>query len=104
MEEILDGEKNVMEYLKLLFISKREYEQRKEILLKKEVESEMRRMCTFSDAVWERGKNEGILSNSIKNIQNLIQNHVVSSIEEAMDLLGVEASLRPSILQSIQIH
>ena len=58
----------------------------------------MRRMCTFSDAVWERGKNEGILSNSIKNIQNLIQNHVVSSIEEAMDLLGVEASLRPSIL------
>ncbi|MDB7980401.1 hypothetical protein [Faecalicoccus pleomorphus] len=104
MEEILDGEKNVMEYLELLFISKREYEQRKEILLKKEVESEMRRMCTFSDAVWERGKNEGILSNSIKNIQNLIQNHVVSSIEEAMDLLGVEASLRPSILQSIQIH
>jgi len=35
MEEILDGEKNVMEYLELLFISKREYEQRKEILLKK---------------------------------------------------------------------
>ena len=104
MEEILDGEKNVMEYLELLFISKREYEQRKEILLKKEVESEMRRMCTFSDAVWERGKNEGIFANSIKNIQNLIQNHVVSSIEEAMDLLGVEASLRPSILQSIQIH
>lgn len=111
MEEILDGEKNVMEYLELLFISKREYEQRKEILLKKygiilkeEEESEMRRMCTFSDAVWERGRDEGILSNSIKNIQNLIRNHVVSSIEEAMDLLGVEASLRPSILQSIQIH
>lgn len=119
MEEILDGEKNVMEYLELLFISKREYEQRKEILLKKygimlkeKEESEMRRMCTFSDAVWERGRNEGIetgreegiLSNSIKNIQNLIRNHVVSSIEEAMDLLGVEPSLRPSILQSIQIH
>jgi len=23
-------------------------------------ESEMRKMCTFSDAIWEKGKDEGI--------------------------------------------
>ena len=85
-------------------------------LLKKETESEMRKMCTFSDAIWEkgiekgrdegmeRGIKEGSLITSINNVQNLIKKHVVSNIEEAMDLLGVEASLRPAILKSIQMH
>jgi len=84
--------------------------------LEKETESEMRKMCTFSDAIWEkgiekgrdegmeRGIKEGSLITSINNVQNLIKKHVVSNIEEAMDLLGVEASLRPAILKSIQMH
>ncbi len=85
-------------------------------LLEKETESEMRKMCTFSDAIWEKGIEkgrdegmervikEGSLITSINNVQNLIKKHVVSNIEEAMDLLGVEASLRPAILKSIQMH
>ena len=84
--------------------------------MEKETESEMRKMCTFSDAIWkkgiekgrdegmERGIKEGSLIISINNVQNLIKKHVVSNIEEAMDLLGVEASLRPAILKSIQMH
>lgn len=87
-------------------------------------ESEMRKMCTFSDAIWEKGIekgeekgisigreegqkhgvkigfNEGIR----RSVMNLMKNHVTSNIEEAMDLLGVETSLRPAILKSIQIH
>ncbi|MDB7979455.1 hypothetical protein [Faecalicoccus pleomorphus] len=107
MEEILSSEKSVMEYLEILFLSQRSYEQRIEILekkygilLEKETESEMRKMCTFSDAIWEKGKDEGIR----RSVINLMKNHVTSNIEEAMDLLGVEASLRPTILKSIQMH
>lgn len=69
-------------------------------LLEKETESEMRKMCTFSDAIWEKGKDEGIR----RSVINLMKNHVTSNIEEAMDLLGVEASLRPAILKSLQMH
>ena len=117
MEEILGSEKSVMEYLEILFLSQRSYEQRIEILEKKygimlKEESEMRKMCTFSDAIWEKGIDEGMergikegsLITSINNVQNLIKKRVVSNIEEAMDLLGVEASLRPVILKSIQMH
>ena len=105
MEEILSSEKSVMEYLEILFLSQRSYEQRIEILEKKygimlKEESEMRKMCTFSDAIWEKGKDEGIR----RSVINLMKNHVTSNIEEAMDLLGVEASLRPAILKSIQMH
>ena len=54
MEEILSSEKSVMEYLEILFLSQRSYEQRIEILEKKygimfKEESEMRKMCTFRD-------------------------------------------------------
>ncbi|WP_270600120.1 hypothetical protein [Faecalicoccus pleomorphus] len=35
MEEILSGEKSIMEYLEILFLSQRSYEQRIEILEKK---------------------------------------------------------------------
>ena len=105
MEEILSSEKGVMEYLEILFLSQRSYEQRIEILEKKygimlKEESEMRKMCTFSDAIWEKGKDEGIR----RSVINLMKNHVTSNIEEAMDLLGVEASLRPAILKSLQMH
>lgn len=121
MEEILSDEKSIMEYLEILFLSQRSYEQRIEILEKKygimfKEESEMRKMCTFSDAIWEKGINigreegqkhvvkigfnEGIR----RSVMNLMKNHVTSNIEEAMDLLGVETSLRPAILKSIQIH
>ena len=121
MEEILSSEKSVMEYLEILFLSQKSYEQRIEILEKKygimfKEESEMRKMCTFSDAIWEKGIsigreegqkhgvkigfNEGIR----RSVMNLMKNHVTSNIEEAMDLLGVETSLRPAILKSIQIH
>ena len=109
MEEILGSEKSVMEYLEILFLSQRSYEQRIEILEKKygimlKEESEMRKMCTFSDAIWEKGIDEGMERGICKSVINLMKNHVTSNIEEAMDLLGVEASLRPVILKSIQMH
>lgn len=109
MEEILSGEKSIMEYLEILFLSQRSYEQRIEILEKKygimfKEESEMRKMCTFSDAIWEKGIDEGIERGICTSVINLMKNHVTSNIEEAMDLLGVETSLRPDILKSIQIH
>ena len=109
MEEILSGEKSIMEYLEILFLSQRSYEQRIEILEKKygimfKEESEMRKMCTFSDAIWEKGIDEGIERGICISVINLMKNHVTSNIEEAMDLLGVEASLRPAILKSIQMH
>ena len=109
MEEILGGEKSVMAYLEILFLSQRSYKQRIEILEKKygiifKEESEMRKMCTFSDAIWEKGIDEGIERGICISVINLMKNHVTSNIEEAMDLLGVEASLRPTILKSIQMH
>lgn len=110
MEEILSGEKSVMAYLEILFLSQRSYEQRIEILEKKygiminEEESKMRKMCTFSDAIWEKGIDEGIERGICTSVINLMKNHVTSNIEEAMDLLGVEASLRSAILKTIQIH
>lgn len=85
-------------------------------------------MCTFSDAIWEKGiekgeekgisigREEGIKEDRKhgvkigfnegirRSVMNLMKNHVTSNIEEAMDLLGVEASLRPAILKSIQMH
>ena len=109
MEEILGGEKSVMAYLEILFLSQRSYKQRIEILEKKygiifKEESEMRKMCTFSDAIWEKGIDEVIERGICISVINLMKNHVTSNIEEAMDLLGVEASLRPAILKSIQMH
>lgn len=105
----MSGEKSIMEYLEILFLSQRSYEQRIEILEKKygimfKEESEMRKMCTFSDAIWEKGIDEGIERGICISVINLMKNHVTSNIEEAMDLLGVEASLRPAILKSIQMH
>ena len=109
MEEILGGEKSIMAYLEILFLSQRSYEQRIETLEKKygiifKEESEMRKMCTFSDAIWEKGIDEGIERGICTSVINLMKNHVTSNIEEAMDLLGVETSLRPAILKSIQMH
>ena len=105
----MSGEKSVMAYLEILFLSQRSYEQRIEILEKKygiifKEESEMRKMCTFSDAIWEKGIDEGIERGICISVINLMKNHVTSNIEEAMDLLGVETSLRPAILKTIQIH
>lgn len=105
----MSGEKSIMEYLEILFLSQRSYKQRIEILEKKygiifKEESEMRKMCTFSDAIWEKGIDEGIERGICISVINLMKNHVTSNIEEAMDLLGVEASLRPAILKSIQMH
>ena len=95
----MSGEKSVMAYLEILFLSQRSYEQRIEILEKKygiminEEESKMRKMCTFSDAIWkktiEKGEEIGISIGRVEDKQytEFKQNRVASNINEVMNML-----------------
>ena len=108
MEEILSSEKSVMEYLEILFLSQRSYEQRIEILekkydilLEKEEEKEVRKMCTFSEALIEkselRGEIRGEIKGMAKGVLQLVKNHIASNIEQAMDMLSVDEKMHSDI-------
>lgn len=113
MEEILKRPKDVMEFLQILFLSNRKVEQiieilekKYDILLEREEESEMKKMCTFSDALILKGEIRGEVKGEAKGTANsvlqLVKNRIASNIEQAMDMLSVEPSSREDIMKILE--
>lgn len=110
-----------MEFIQLIFLSNRKAEQileilekKYDILLKKEEEKEVRKMCTFSEALIEKGqlrgeiKGEakgtikGILQGKADSVLQLVKNHIATNVEQAMDMLSVEPSSREDIMKILE--
>lgn len=72
------------------------------IRLEEKTEKELKNMYSFSQATFRRGmeygKTEGILQATIAHIKNLMKSSSVN-VESAMDLLGVEEEIRPTIMK-----
>lgn len=101
-----------MEFIQLIFLSNRKAEQileilekKYDILLEKEEEEEVRKMCTFSEALIEKGELrgetkgtiKGILQGKADSVLQLFKNHIASNIEQAMDMLSVDEKMRSDI-------
>ena len=99
-------------------MSKKSYEERKKILkerygieLNEEEEEEVKVMCTFSIGVYENGRQEGIkigeasgakkgsFKATLKYVKNMLAHNQGSTVEEVMDMLGVEDELRPLVIE-----
>ena len=102
-----------MEFIQLIFLSNRKAEQileilekKYDILLEKEEEKEVRKMCTFSEALIEkselRGEIRGEIKGMAKGVLQLFKNHIASNIEQAMDMLSVEPSSREDIMKILE--
>lgn len=102
-----------MEFIQLIFLSNRKAEQileilekKYDILLEKEEEKEVRKMCTFSEALIEkselRGEIRGEIKGMAKGVLQLVKNHIASNIEQAMDMLSVEPSSREDIMKILE--
>ena len=94
-----------MEFIQLIFLSNRKAEQileilekKYDILLEKEEEKEVRKMCTFSEALIEKGELRG----KANSILQLVKNHIASNVEQAMDMLSVEPSSREDIMKILE--
>ena len=106
-----------MEFIQLIFLSNRKAEQileilekKYDILLEKEEEEEVRKMCTFSEALIEKGELrgetkgtiKGILQGKADSVLQLVKNHIATNIEQAMDMLSVEPSSREDIMKILE--
>ena len=105
--------RDVMEFIQLIFLSNRKAEQileilekKYDILLEKEEEKEVRKMCTFSEALIEKGELRGELRGEIKgmakSVLQLVKNHIAINVEQAMDMLSVEPSSREDIMKILE--
>ena len=63
-------------------------------------------MCTFSEALIEKGELRGELRGEIKGmakgVLQLVKNHIATNVEQAMDMLSVEPSSREEIIKILQ--
>ena len=106
-----------MEFIQLIFLSNRKAEQileilekKYDILLEKEEEKEVRKMCTFSEELIEKselrgevkGEIRGEIKGMAKGVLQLVKNHIASNIEQAMDMLSVEPSSREDIMKILE--
>ena len=89
-----------MEFIQLIFLSNRKAEQileilekKYDILLEQEEETEVRKMCTFSEALIEKSELRG----KANSVLQLVKNHIASNIEQAMDMLSVDEKMRSDI-------
>lgn len=107
--------KDIIEFLSLLFLSDRGFDDVRVILQEKygivltdELEMEVEKMCTFSEGaflVWqERGLEEGKLETLVKNITCLIESGTISNVQQAFSILHVDKELQAKVLQHLQIH
>ncbi|MDB7985724.1 hypothetical protein PND91_00435 [Faecalicoccus pleomorphus] len=101
--------RDVMEFIQLIFLSNRKAEQileilekKYDILLEKEEEKEVRKMCTFSEALIEKGELRGEIKGEAKSVLQLVKNHIASNVEQAMDMLSVEPSSREDIMKILE--
>lgn len=98
-----------MEFIQLIFLSNRKAEQileilekKYDILLEKEEEKKVRKMCTFSEALIEKGELRGEIKGMAKSVLQLVINHIASNVEQAMDMLSVEPSSREDIMKILE--
>lgn len=109
MEEILKRPKDVMEFLQILFLSDRKsgqileiLEKKYGILLDKEEETEMIKMCSFSDALIEKSEIKGETRGKAESVFQLVKNHIASNVEQAMDMLSIDPSSRVDIIKILE--
>ena len=76
------------------------------ILMTKEMEKEVDRMCNLSQIFIDKGMGNGLLLGESKGKEESnvacvrsLSKHLSIRYEEAMDLLEIEEALRPSILR-----
>ena len=93
-----------MEFIQLIFLSNRKAEQileilekKYDILLEKEEEKEVRKMCTFSEALIEKGELRGEIKGMTKGVLQLVKNHISINVEQAMDMLSVDEKMHSDI-------
>lgn len=98
-----------MEFIQLIFLSNRKAEQileilekKYDILLEKEEEKKVRKMCTFSEALIEKGELRGEIKGMAKSVLQLVKNHIATNVEQAMDMLSVEPSSREDIMKILE--
>ena len=110
---------SLLELLNILFIAKlpvkdmEEQLQKYDIIMTKEIESEVQNMCNLSDGIEERGIMKGLqqgmaqglaqgkIDSTLLHVKNLMLAAGVNA-EKAMDMLGVEADIRPVILDALK--
>ncbi|MDB7991266.1 hypothetical protein PND93_06670, partial [Faecalicoccus pleomorphus] len=63
---------------------------------------EVRKMCTFSEALIEKGELRGEIKGEAKSVLQLVKNHIASNVEQAMDMLSVEPSSREDIMKILE--
>ena len=62
-------------------------------------------MCTFSEALIEKGELrgetkgtiKGILQGKADSVLQLVKNHIATNVEQAMDMLSVDEKMRSDI-------
>ena len=76
------------------------------MLMTKEMEKEVDRMCDLSQIFIDKGMEKGLLLGESKGKEESnvacvrsLSKHLSINYEEAMDLLEIEEALRPSILR-----
>ena len=110
---------SLLELLNILFIAKlpvkdmEEQLQKYDIIMTKEIESEVQNMCNLSDGIEERGIMKGLqqgmaqglaqgkIDSTLLHAKNLMLAAGINA-EKAMDMLGVEADIRPVILDALK--
>ena len=110
---------SLLELLNILFIAKlpvkdmEEQLQKYDIIMTKEIESEVQNMCNLSDGIEERGIMKGLqqgmaqgkaeekIDSTLLHVKNLMLAAGINA-EKAMDMLGVEADIRPVILDALK--
>ena len=110
---------SLLELLNILFIAKlpvkdmEEQLQKYDIIMTKEIESEVQNMCNLSDGIEERGIMKGLQQGMAQGkaeekidstwlyVKNLMLAAGVNA-EKAMDMLGVEADIRPVIFDALK--
>ena len=126
---------SLLELLNILFIAKlpvkdmEEQLQKYDIIMTKEIESEVMTMCNLSEGIEERGIMKGLKQGMTQGLQQGIEQGIEQGIsqgkaeerinttlqhvknlmlatntsaENAMDLLGVEADIRPVIFDALK--
>lgn len=123
LDIIMNCPKDIMEFLSLLFLSDRGFDdirvilqEKYGILLTDELEMEVEKMCTFSEGaflIWQerglesglkKGLEKGKLETLVKNITCLIENGTISNVQQAFSILHVDKELQAKVLQHLQIH
>ena len=90
----------------MVYLGTKRLEEKYGILMTKEMEKEVDRMCNLSQIFVDKGIEKGLVLGESKGKEESnvacvrsLSKHLSIRYEEAMDLLEIEETLRPSILR-----